>query len=89
MKDPGSFTILVRIGEGDVRRVLRDLGASINLMPLSVFSQLGLGYPRPTIVMLQLADMSIVHHEGGDRCLKAFEELKKRLVTTPIIIALD
>nr|XP_009592515.1 uncharacterized protein LOC104089352 [Nicotiana tomentosiformis] len=58
LKDPGSFTIPVRIGEIDVGRALCDLGASINLMSLSVFKQLGLGAPRPTTVMLQLADRS-------------------------------
>nr|XP_009779708.1 PREDICTED: uncharacterized protein LOC104228860 [Nicotiana sylvestris] len=56
LKDPGSFTIPVRIGNIDVGRALCDLGASINLMPLSLFKQLGLGAPRPTTVMLQLAD---------------------------------
>ncbi|XP_019255074.1 PREDICTED: uncharacterized protein LOC109233655 [Nicotiana attenuata] len=63
-KDPGSFTIPVRIGNIDVGRALCDLGASINLMPLSLFKKLGLGAPRPTTVMLQLADRSIAHHEG-------------------------
>ncbi|XP_075098871.1 uncharacterized protein LOC142175776 [Nicotiana tabacum] len=43
LKDPGSFTIPVRIGEIDVGRALCDLGSSINLMPLSMFKQLGLG----------------------------------------------
>ncbi|XP_019234215.1 PREDICTED: uncharacterized protein LOC109214721 [Nicotiana attenuata] len=64
LKDPGSFTIPVRIGNIDVGRALCDLGASINLMPLSLFKKLGLGAPRPTTVMLQLADRSIVHPEG-------------------------
>ncbi|XP_070051541.1 uncharacterized protein [Nicotiana tomentosiformis] len=64
LKDPGSFTIPVRIGEFDVGRALCDLGASINLMPLSVFKQLGLGAPRPTTVMLQLVDRSYVYLEG-------------------------
>ncbi|XP_019246496.1 PREDICTED: uncharacterized protein LOC109226152 [Nicotiana attenuata] len=63
LKDPGSFTIPVRIGNIDVGRALCDLGASINLMPLSLFKQLGLGAPRPTIVMLQLADRSIAYPE--------------------------
>ncbi|XP_019246382.1 PREDICTED: uncharacterized protein LOC109226031 [Nicotiana attenuata] len=44
-------------------RALCDLGASINLMPLSLFKQLGLGAPRPTTVMLQLADRSIAYPE--------------------------
>ncbi|XP_070024814.1 uncharacterized protein [Nicotiana sylvestris] len=64
LKDPGSFTIPVRIGNVDVGRALCDLGASINLTPLSLFKQLGLGAPRPTTVMLQLADRSIAHPEG-------------------------
>nr|XP_009757591.1 PREDICTED: uncharacterized protein LOC104210390 [Nicotiana sylvestris] len=64
LKDPGSFTIPVRIGNIDVGRALCDLGASINLMPLSLFKQLGLGAPRPTTVMLHLADRSIAHLEG-------------------------
>ncbi|XP_070003553.1 uncharacterized protein [Nicotiana sylvestris] len=64
LKDPGSFTIPVRIGEIDMGRALCDLGASINMMPLLVFKQLGLGAPRPTTMMLQLADRSYVYHEG-------------------------
>ncbi|XP_075091537.1 uncharacterized protein LOC142171740 [Nicotiana tabacum] len=64
LKDPGSFTIPVRIGEFDVGRALCDLGASINLMPLLVFKKLGLGAPRPTSVLLQLADISCVYPEG-------------------------
>nr|XP_009788082.1 PREDICTED: uncharacterized protein LOC104235940 [Nicotiana sylvestris] len=57
------FTILVRIGNIDVGHALCDLGASINMMPLSLFKQLILGAPRPTTVMLQLADRSIAHPE--------------------------
>jgi len=63
-KDPGSFTFPVSIGEMDVGRALCDLGASINLMPLSVLKQLGLGALRPTTVLLQLADRSYVYPEG-------------------------
>ncbi|XP_075077572.1 uncharacterized protein LOC107809821 [Nicotiana tabacum] len=64
LKDPGSFTIPVRIGNVDVGHALCDLGASINLMPLSLYKQLGLGAPKPTTVMLQLADRSIAYLEG-------------------------
>ncbi|XP_019248845.1 PREDICTED: uncharacterized protein LOC109228121 [Nicotiana attenuata] len=48
----------------EFRRSLCDLGASVNLMPLSVFRVLGLGEPRPTTVILQLADRSLSHPEG-------------------------
>ncbi|XP_070024997.1 uncharacterized protein [Nicotiana sylvestris] len=64
LKDPGSFTIPVCIGNVDVGRGLCDLGASINLMTLSLFKQLGLGAPRPTTKMLQLADRSTTHPDG-------------------------
>ena len=37
LKDPGSFTILCTIGKVSFDRCLCDLGASINLMPLSIF----------------------------------------------------
>ena len=37
LKDQGSFTILCTIGNSIFERALCDLGASINLMPLSIF----------------------------------------------------
>nr|XP_016480071.1 PREDICTED: uncharacterized protein LOC107801283 [Nicotiana tabacum] len=54
LKDPGSFTIPMQIGNFDVGCDFCDLGASINLKFLSLFKQLGLRAPRPTNVMLQL-----------------------------------
>ena len=58
MKDPGNFTILCSIGTRYNARALCDLRASINLMYLLVFKQLGVGDCRPTTVTLQLADKS-------------------------------
>ncbi|MCI03892.1 hypothetical protein A2U01_0024933, partial [Trifolium medium] len=52
LKDPGTFTIPCTIGDIHVGRALCDLGASINLMPLSVFKKLGIGAARPTTVTL-------------------------------------
>ena len=60
LKDLGSFTI----GDFNFDKVLCDLGASINLMPLSIFRKLGLGEVKPTTVSLQLADRSIKHPRG-------------------------
>ena len=37
LKDPGSFAIPCTIGNAVFERALCDLGASINLMPLSIF----------------------------------------------------
>ncbi|XP_062106047.1 uncharacterized protein LOC133817516 [Humulus lupulus] len=64
LRDPGSFTIPCTIGEFECKHALCDLGASINLMPLSVFRRLGLGEARPTTVTLQLADRSVKHPRG-------------------------
>ena len=64
LKDPGSFTILCTIGNAIFERALCDLGASINLMPLSISKRLGLGEACPTTVTLQLADRSLKHPRG-------------------------
>ncbi|KAK8564490.1 hypothetical protein V6N12_036613 [Hibiscus sabdariffa] len=62
--DPGSFTIECFIGHNYPTKALCDPGASINLMPKSVFRKLGIGEAKPTTVMLQLADHSYVQPEG-------------------------
>ncbi|XP_061351350.1 uncharacterized protein LOC133296396 [Gastrolobium bilobum] len=64
LKDPGIFTIPCSIGNTYVGQALCDLGASINLMPKSIFTKLGIGEARPTTVTLQLADRSITYPEG-------------------------
>ncbi|XP_075507576.1 uncharacterized protein LOC142544410 [Primulina tabacum] len=64
LKDPGSFSIPCMIGDVVFPKALCDLGASINLMPLSVFRKLGLGEPKPTQMSLQLADGSVKHPRG-------------------------
>ena len=64
LKDSGSFTIPYKIGNSIFERALYDLGASINLMPLSIFRRLGLGEARPTMVTLQLVDRLLKHPRG-------------------------
>ncbi|XP_062103175.1 uncharacterized protein LOC133814198 [Humulus lupulus] len=64
VKDPGSFTIPCIIGGSSFDKDLCDLGASINLMPLSVFKKLGLGEVKPTTITLQLADHSLTYPRG-------------------------
>ncbi|KAL5537810.1 hypothetical protein UlMin_046257 [Ulmus minor] len=64
LKDLGSFAIPCSIGNQYFGKALCDLGASINLMPMSIFKKLGIREARPTTVSLQLADKSIVHPEG-------------------------
>ena len=58
-KDPGCHTITVNIGGTYVEKALLDLGASVNLLPYSVYKKLGLGELKPTTITLSLADKSI------------------------------
>ncbi|XP_024031086.1 uncharacterized protein LOC112094464 [Morus notabilis] len=63
-KDPGCPTISCQIGTHEFSQALLDLGSSVNLMPYSVYSQLGLGEIKPASVVLQLADRSIKRPRG-------------------------
>ncbi|XP_038714979.1 uncharacterized protein LOC120008660 [Tripterygium wilfordii] len=58
-KDPGCPTIPIVIGNHRIEQALLDLGASVNLLPYSVYQQLGLGELKPTRITLQLADRSV------------------------------
>ncbi|XP_022856960.1 uncharacterized protein LOC111378028 [Olea europaea var. sylvestris] len=58
-KDPGCPTISCVIGNNRIEHALLDLGASVNLLPFSVYEQLGLGELKPTATTLQLADPSV------------------------------
>ena len=58
-KDPGCPTISCTKRQIEISRALLDLGASINLLPLSVYQQLGLGELSPTRVTIQLVDRSM------------------------------
>ena len=52
-------TISYTIGQIETSRALLDLRANINLLPLSLYQQLGLGELRPTQLTIQLADRSV------------------------------
>ncbi|XP_075076720.1 uncharacterized protein LOC142163345 [Nicotiana tabacum] len=64
MPDPGSFTIPCTIGSYAFAKALCDLGASINLMPLAVYTKLGIGRARLTSMLLQLADRTVKRPTG-------------------------
>nr|GEX83144.1 reverse transcriptase domain-containing protein [Tanacetum cinerariifolium] len=57
--DPGKFLILCNFLGMDECLALTDLGASINLMPLSVWNKISLPEQSPTCMTLELADRSI------------------------------
>ena len=63
-KNPRSPTISVNIGETCIDKALLDLGASVNLLPYSVYKQLGLGELKPTNITLSLADRSVKIPKG-------------------------
>ncbi|XP_012458193.1 uncharacterized protein LOC105778985 [Gossypium raimondii] len=63
-KGPMSFTISCSIGNHYVGKALCDLGASIDLMLMSIYRNLGIGKTRLTMVTLQLADRSYAHLKG-------------------------
>nr|CAN82166.1 hypothetical protein VITISV_026520 [Vitis vinifera] len=58
-KDSGCPSISVMIGETCVEKALLDLGASVNLLPYSVYKQLGLGELNPISITLSLVDRSV------------------------------
>ncbi|KAE8705810.1 tRNA dimethylallyltransferase 2 [Hibiscus syriacus] len=47
-KDPGMFTIPCKLGNVRIERAMLDLGASINIMPLSIYSSLNVGPLKET-----------------------------------------
>ncbi|XP_070026325.1 uncharacterized protein [Nicotiana sylvestris] len=64
MSDPGSFTIPCTIGSYAFAKALCDLGANITLIPLAVYTKLGIGRARPTSMLLQLADRTMKRPTG-------------------------
>ncbi|XP_070014010.1 uncharacterized protein [Nicotiana sylvestris] len=64
LSDPGSFTIPCTIGNFAFAKALCDLGANINLMPLTIYKSLDIGRARPTSMLLQLADRTVKRPSG-------------------------
>ncbi|XP_074265950.1 uncharacterized protein LOC141588405 [Silene latifolia] len=59
LKDPGSFSISCVIRDMVINRALCDLGASVSVMPYSIFSKLKLGHLKMINITLQMADRSV------------------------------
>ncbi|XP_070049000.1 uncharacterized protein [Nicotiana tomentosiformis] len=59
LEDSGAFTIPCTTGSAKFAKALYDFGASINLMPYSIFKTLRIGQSRPTSMRLQMADHTI------------------------------
>ncbi|GJR29483.1 hypothetical protein Tco_1105715 [Tanacetum coccineum] len=63
-KDPGGFTIPCVIGQSGIIKALADLGASISLIPYSMFLRLNLGDLKPTRMCIELANKTTQFPKG-------------------------
>ncbi|GJX27204.1 reverse transcriptase domain-containing protein [Tanacetum coccineum] len=64
LEDPRKFLIPCALQELDRTSALADSGASINLLPHSIYKKLGLEALTPTRMTLELANRSITHPMG-------------------------
>ncbi|CAM8999186.1 unnamed protein product [Rhodiola kirilowii] len=63
-KDPGTFTIPCIIGNMKIKNGMLDLGASINVLPYSLYLSLRIGPLKPAGLTIQLADRSCTQPLG-------------------------
>lgn len=63
-EDPWMFSIPCIIGCTKIERAMLDLGALINVMPLTMCDELKIGLLKPSRAVIQLADKSNVYPKG-------------------------
>ena len=61
LKDPSSFTVPYVIRGTHFDKALCDIGASVSLMPYSIYKRLDLEELKPTNICLSMADKSITY----------------------------
>ncbi|GJV42170.1 DNA-directed DNA polymerase [Tanacetum coccineum] len=83
-KDLGSFTLPCLIGPLAVKNALANFGASINLMPHSLFRRLGISKLKPTRMSIQLADRSIKYPIGV--CENLLVKIKKFIFLVNFVV---
>nr|KAJ0221881.1 hypothetical protein LSAT_V11C200050850 [Lactuca sativa] len=64
-RDPGIFTVPCKLGNLSFPKAMLDLGASVNVLPFSIFEKLNLGSLQKTGTIIQLADHSTVYPKGA------------------------
>eukprot|EP00257_Ricinus_communis_P020703 XP_015579995.1 uncharacterized protein LOC107261946 [Ricinus communis] len=64
LKDLGSFTVPCAIGGTHINKALCDIGASVSLMPYSIYKRLNLDELKPINMCLSMADKSIKYPLG-------------------------
>ena len=62
--DPGVFSIPIAFGDSNTYSAMLDLGASINVLPQSLYESFNLGPLKETRVVIQLADKSTAYPLG-------------------------
>nr|GEU38965.1 reverse transcriptase domain-containing protein [Tanacetum cinerariifolium] len=62
--DPGKFLIPCALQDLEVCQSLTDSGASINMLPLSIYEKLEMGRLKPTKMTFELAKRSVAHPKG-------------------------
>ncbi|GJW40205.1 reverse transcriptase domain-containing protein [Tanacetum coccineum] len=82
LRDPGKFLIPCDFPELEKCMALADLGASINLMPLSVLKKLMLPELIPTRMTLELANRSVAYPAGiaEDVCVQIVDVYGEELI---------
>ncbi|XP_017632728.1 uncharacterized protein LOC108475265 [Gossypium arboreum] len=63
-KDQGMFAIPCEIGNIGIKKAMCYLGASINVMPYSIYKLINAGPLKETGVIIQLADRTVIYPEG-------------------------
>ncbi|GKA70909.1 reverse transcriptase domain-containing protein [Tanacetum coccineum] len=63
-QDPRSFILPCSLGKLDFNNALADLGASISIMPLSMYKRLGIGKLKPINMVIKMADNTKCTPEG-------------------------
>ncbi|RDY01346.1 hypothetical protein CR513_15344, partial [Mucuna pruriens] len=63
-RDPRIFSVPCTIGDCTFADAMLDLGASINVMPTSIYKSLNCGDLEPTRMTIQLANRSVVQPLG-------------------------
>ncbi|XP_021975467.1 uncharacterized protein LOC110870591 [Helianthus annuus] len=75
LKDPGAPLISIQVGDVSIKRALLDLGASVSILPGSLYDQHDFGPLKKTDITVVMADMSPklprgMLHDFGDRELR-------------------
>ncbi|GKA00044.1 reverse transcriptase domain-containing protein [Tanacetum coccineum] len=84
LEDPGKFLIPCILQDLEVYNSLADYGASINLMPLSIYEKLGIRPLKPTRMTLELAN-HLSHFRWGDLFLRTQELFESWFTDEPAL----